>query len=145
MHAPHTDRNGLIPPPDTMTESISATSATSAVQLAGDLRVRGVRALRGRNLWSPDPVVACEVVMGELSVTSPADVPGFADRLRAMHRDLSVVLQAVDLGAHAHRRAPFVQGALQGSHRRFLEEGQQARGGEVLIVAACGHWQVSEQ
>jgi cyanophycin synthetase len=63
-----------------MTES---TSAPSAVQLAGDLRVRGVRALRGRNLWSPEPVVACEVVMGELAATSPADVPGFADRLRA--------------------------------------------------------------
>ena len=63
-----------------MTES---TFAPSAVQLAGDLRVRGVRALRGRNLWSPKPVVACEVVMGELSITSPADVPGFTDRLRA--------------------------------------------------------------
>lgn len=63
-----------------MTES---TSAPSAAQLAGDLRVRGVRALRGRNLWSPEPVVACEVVMGELSATSPADAPGFADRLRA--------------------------------------------------------------
>jgi cyanophycin synthetase len=63
-----------------MTET---TSAPSAVQLAGDLRVRGVRALRGRNLWSPEPVVACEVVMGELGATSPADVPGFADRLRA--------------------------------------------------------------
>jgi cyanophycin synthetase len=76
----HTDRNGLIPPPETMIES---TSAPSAARLAGDLRVRGVRALRGRNLWSPEPVVACEVVMGELSVTSPAEVPGFADRLRA--------------------------------------------------------------
>ncbi|HEX6370049.1 MAG TPA: cyanophycin synthetase [Longimicrobium sp.] len=62
---------------------IEPTSAASAAQLAGDLRVRGVRALRGRNLWSPQPVVACEVVMGELGVSSPADVPGFADRLRA--------------------------------------------------------------
>ena len=76
---PHADRNGLIPPPDTMTESTSASPA----RLAGDLRVRGVRALRGRNLWSTEPVVACEVVMGELAASSPADVPGFADRLRA--------------------------------------------------------------
>jgi cyanophycin synthetase len=73
------DWNGLISPPSTMTES----SARTPAHLAGDLRVRGVRALRGRNLWSPDPVVACEVVMGELAASSPADVPGFADRLRA--------------------------------------------------------------
>ncbi|HEU4885335.1 MAG TPA: cyanophycin synthetase [Longimicrobium sp.] len=58
-------------------------SSVTPAHHAGDLRVRGVRALRGRNLWSPEPVVACEVVMGELSVSSPADVPGFADRLRA--------------------------------------------------------------
>ncbi|HYR09334.1 MAG TPA: cyanophycin synthetase [Longimicrobium sp.] len=57
-------------------------SAPPPAQLAGDLRVRGVRALRGRNLWSPDPVVACEVVTGELSVSAPADVAGFAERLR---------------------------------------------------------------
>lgn len=57
-------------------------SASSAARHAGDLRVRGVRALRGRNLWSPEPVAACEVMMGELAASSPADVPGFAHRLR---------------------------------------------------------------
>ncbi|WP_420128628.1 cyanophycin synthetase [Longimicrobium sp.] len=61
-----------------MTESISA---STLARLAGDLRVRGVRALRGRNLWSPDPVVAGEVVLGGLADSSPADAEGFAQRL----------------------------------------------------------------
>jgi cyanophycin synthetase len=77
LHALYQTGPALIPPLDAMPDSTSATTS----RLAGDLRVRGVRALRGRNLWSPEPVVACEVLMGELSVTSPADVPGFADRL----------------------------------------------------------------
>lgn len=79
MHAPHTVRNGLIPPPDAMTEPAPAPPLS---RLAGDLRVRGVRALRGRNLWSPEPVVAGEVVMGGLVTSSPADALGFAERLR---------------------------------------------------------------
>ncbi|HEX5872045.1 MAG TPA: hypothetical protein VFY65_16565, partial [Longimicrobium sp.] len=62
-----------------MTES---SPAPTAAQLAGDLRVRGVRALRGRNLWSPEPVVACEVLMGGLATFSSAEVAGFGDRLR---------------------------------------------------------------
>jgi cyanophycin synthetase len=80
LHAPIRDRTGSIPPAAIMTESISI---STVARHAGDLRVRGVRALRGRNLWSPHPVVACEVVMGELGVSSPAEVPEFADRLGA--------------------------------------------------------------
>jgi hypothetical protein len=61
-----------------MTESISA---PTLARPAGDLRVRGVRALRGRNLWSPDPVVAGEVIMEDLAAGAPADAEGFIDRL----------------------------------------------------------------
>ena len=50
--------------------------------LADDLRVRGVRALRGRNLWSPEPVVACEVETGALAGTTVAHSEGFVARLR---------------------------------------------------------------
>ncbi|HEX5725398.1 MAG TPA: cyanophycin synthetase [Longimicrobiaceae bacterium] len=47
-----------------------------------DLRLRDVRALRGPNLWSPTPVVACEVETGRLAALTPACVEGLAERLR---------------------------------------------------------------
>ena len=63
-----------------MPESIPSESPQ---QLAGDLRVRAVRALRGRSLWSAEPVIACDVEVGRMAGSAPADVPGFADRLHA--------------------------------------------------------------
>jgi cyanophycin synthetase len=64
-----------------MSESVESTR--SLQELAGDLRVRAVRALRGRSLWSQAPAIAAEVEAGGLAGYAPADAPGFADRLRA--------------------------------------------------------------
>ena len=65
-------------------ETTTAESPGHAPGLAADgLRLRGVRALRGPNLWRDAPVVACEVEPGALADVRPADVDGFADRLFA--------------------------------------------------------------
>jgi cyanophycin synthetase len=64
-----------------MSESVESTRPPH--ELAGDLRVRAVRALRGRSLWSDAPAIAAEVEVGRLAGYAPADAPGFADRLRA--------------------------------------------------------------
>ncbi|HLS46888.1 MAG TPA: cyanophycin synthetase [Gemmatimonadales bacterium] len=45
------------------------------------LEVQRLRALRGPNAWSLDPVIACDVVPGSLGSINSADVPGFAERL----------------------------------------------------------------
>jgi cyanophycin synthetase len=63
-----------------MPESTSSTD--SPAQFADDLRVRAVRALRGRSLWSAEPVIAADVEVGRLAGSTPADAAGFADRLR---------------------------------------------------------------
>ena len=64
-----------------MPESTSSTD--SPLHFADDLRVRAVRALRGRSLWSATPVIAADVEVGRLAGSSPADSAGFADRLNA--------------------------------------------------------------
>jgi cyanophycin synthetase len=55
----------------------------SAARLADDLRLRAVRALRGRSPWSAEPAIAAEVELGGLTGSTPAQAAGFADRLLA--------------------------------------------------------------
>jgi cyanophycin synthetase len=50
---------------------------------ADDFQVRDVRAVRGPSVWSLEPVIACEVVPARRAGHSPADVPGFRERLLA--------------------------------------------------------------
>ena len=45
------------------------------------LEVARIRALRGPNTWSLEPVIACDVMVGSLGELDSAAVPGFADRL----------------------------------------------------------------
>jgi len=47
------------------------------------LEVTRLRALRGPNAWSLEPVIACDVRANSLEALTTADVPGFADRLNA--------------------------------------------------------------
>ncbi|MBW3628305.1 MAG: cyanophycin synthetase [Gemmatimonadetes bacterium] len=54
-----------------------------AERLGDELRLRGVRALRGAGLWSRTPAVVAEVEQGRLEGMSTADVGGFAARLLA--------------------------------------------------------------
>jgi cyanophycin synthetase len=58
------------------------TDAPSA-QPADDLRVRAVRALRGRSPWSAEPAIAAEVKLGRLAGSTPADAAAFAERMDA--------------------------------------------------------------
>ncbi len=46
------------------------------------LEAARLRALRGPNVWSLEPVIACDVRVGTLDAVTTADVPGFAERLR---------------------------------------------------------------
>ena len=64
-----------------MSESSSATLATSPVVDPTELRVARLRALRGPNFWRLAPVIACDVQCGALEHVSSAEVPGFVDRL----------------------------------------------------------------
>ncbi|HEX2079325.1 MAG TPA: cyanophycin synthetase [Longimicrobium sp.] len=94
-------------------------------QLADDLRVRGVRALRGRNLWSPEPVIACEVETGRLAAWAPADVEGLADRLRAALPGASALGDAgswADALGHAAVELQRLAGSPV-SFRRVVEQG----------------------
>jgi cyanophycin synthetase len=50
-------------------------------EIAGDLRVRGVRALRGPNLWHRAPVVVAEIELGRLASVPPVEADGFLERL----------------------------------------------------------------
>ncbi|HEU4453034.1 MAG TPA: Mur ligase family protein, partial [Longimicrobium sp.] len=50
-------------------------------EIAGDLRVRGVRALRGPNLWHRAPVVVAEIELGRLADLPPVEADGFLERL----------------------------------------------------------------
>jgi len=50
-------------------------------EIADDLRARGVRALRGPNLWHSAPVVVAEIELGRLAEVSPAQANGFVERL----------------------------------------------------------------
>src|SRR5215217_3060284 len=68
--------------PDVAPEPVSAGAAAPELDIY-DLRVSRLRAMRGPNQWRLAPVIACEVFTGELGRIAPADVPGFAERLRA--------------------------------------------------------------
>src|SRR5688572_6435620 len=46
------------------------------------LEATRLRALRGPNVWSLEPVIACDVRVGTLDAVTTAEVPGFPDRLR---------------------------------------------------------------
>jgi cyanophycin synthetase len=63
--------------------SSSPQDGTELARAADDLRLRDVRALRGRSRWHPAPVVIAEVHEGALGAYPPAEVEGFAERLRA--------------------------------------------------------------
>ena len=61
-----------------------APAAADALALAADdLRVRGLRVLRGANLWRQEPVIACEVETGRLDATPPSEAGDAIARLRA--------------------------------------------------------------
>ncbi len=55
----------------------------STAGLAGELRVARARALRGANLWEPEPVVQAELRAGALMGTDPASVAGLREGLEA--------------------------------------------------------------
>src|SRR5512143_1244835 len=64
-----------------MTDSV-ASSALAAPRLdPNELRIARLRALRGPNFWRLAPVIACDVMLGELEPLSTSDAPEFADRL----------------------------------------------------------------
>ena len=48
---------------------------------SAELRLTGLRALRGPNYWRLAPVIACDVRLGPLEDVTSAHVPGFADGL----------------------------------------------------------------
>src|SRR6476661_2371214 len=52
-------------------------------ELAEELRVTRVRALRGPNFWRLAPVIACDVRLGSLERTLTSSIPEFAERLVA--------------------------------------------------------------
>jgi cyanophycin synthetase len=45
------------------------------------LAVRRIRPVRGPNVWSLEPVIACDVTGGALDQLTSADLPGFVERL----------------------------------------------------------------
>jgi cyanophycin synthetase len=45
------------------------------------LRVERLRALRGPNYWRLAPVIACDLMLGDIEELTSADAPGFVDRL----------------------------------------------------------------
>src|SRR6476661_233745 len=52
-------------------------------ELAEELRVTRVRALRGPNFWRLAPVIACDVRLGSLERTLTSSIPEFVERLVA--------------------------------------------------------------
>ena len=69
--------------PASTTLPTDAPPARPAIDPA-ELRITGLRALRGPNYWRLAPVIACDVRLGGLEHVTSAAVPGFTDRLLAL-------------------------------------------------------------
>ena len=110
------------------------------------LEVRRLRALRGPNAWSLDPVIACDVVPGALCEVNSADVPGFTDRL------LEALPSLAEHPCSIGSPGGFVQRLREGTEWPHILEhvgldlqglaGSEVRFGRVVRGGSPGVWRV---
>jgi cyanophycin synthetase len=110
------------------------------------LEVARIRALRGPNAWSLDPVIACDVKVGSLADVDSAAVAGFTDRL------LGAMPSLLEHPCSLGRPGGFAQRLAEGTGWPHILEhvalefqtlaGDDVRFGRVVASGDPGMWRV---